>query len=49
MREEKIHWLSNQIKSFLNDLEDYSDPFELEDKVTHKEALNNFLNYVKNI
>jgi hypothetical protein len=46
---EQIKWLEKQIKLYLNDLEDYSDPFELDEPVSRKEALVDFLKFVKEI
>ncbi len=46
---EQIKWLEKQIKLYLNDLEDYSDPFELDEPVLRKDALIDFLKFVKEI
>jgi len=46
---EQIKWLEKQIKLYLNDLEDYSDPFELDEPVSRKEALVDFLKFLKEI
>lgn len=46
---EQIKWLEKQIKLYLNDLEDYGDPFELEEQIPRKEALMDFFKYVKEV
>jgi hypothetical protein len=46
---EQIAWLEKQMKLYLNDLEEYADPFELEEQMPRKEALIEFLKYVKEV
>ena len=46
---EQIKWLEKQIKLFLNDLEDYADPFELSEPLPRQETLIEFYKFVKEI
>jgi hypothetical protein len=46
---EQIKWLEKQVKLYLNDLEDYGDPFELEEQLPRQQALKEFIDFVKEV
>jgi SPX domain protein involved in polyphosphate accumulation len=46
---EQIKWLEKQTKLYLNDLESYADPFELEEQLSRHQALKEFIDFVKEV
>jgi hypothetical protein len=46
---EQIKWLEKQAKLYLNDLESYADPFELEEQLPRHQALKEFIDFVKEV
>ena len=44
---EQIKWLEKQVRLYLNDLESYANPFELEEQLPRHQALKEFIDFVK--